>query len=148
MLIKKVRLLDREGLFDIRIVDGKFTEIAENLDVVNDEEIIEGNGALASAPNKNIKEFPIKNATTVVPTATFLFFENLAKSGVAVPPLINEPTHKVTAVTIAILLVGSIFINPCTPPTELVAITADVLPNIAIAGTAIALNIVKDFIPK
>ena len=29
MLIKKVRLLDREGLFDIRIVDGKFTEIAE-----------------------------------------------------------------------------------------------------------------------
>ena len=50
MLIKKVRLLDREGLFDIRIVDGKFTEIAENLDVVNDEEIIEGNGALASAP--------------------------------------------------------------------------------------------------
>ena len=30
MLIKKVRLLDREGLFDIRIVDGKFTEIAEN----------------------------------------------------------------------------------------------------------------------
>ena len=50
MLIKKVRLLDREGLFDIRIVDGKFTEIAEDLDVVNDEEIIEGNGALASAP--------------------------------------------------------------------------------------------------
>ena len=37
MLIKKVRLLDREGLFDIRIVDGKFTEIAEDLDVVNDE---------------------------------------------------------------------------------------------------------------
>ena len=31
MLIKKVRLLDREGLFDIRIADGKFTEIAENI---------------------------------------------------------------------------------------------------------------------
>ena len=27
MLIKNVRLLDRQGLFDIRIVDGRFTEI-------------------------------------------------------------------------------------------------------------------------
>lgn len=50
MLIKKVRLLDREGLFDIRIVDGKFDEIAENLEAINNEEVIEGNGALASAP--------------------------------------------------------------------------------------------------
>ena len=50
MLIKKVRLLDREGLFDIRIVDGKFTEIDENLQVLENEEVIEGNGALASAP--------------------------------------------------------------------------------------------------
>ena len=30
MLIKNIRLLDRQGLFDIRIVDGRFTEIAEN----------------------------------------------------------------------------------------------------------------------
>ena len=101
-----------------------------------------------TAPNKNINKLPIKNAITVVETATFLFFENLAKSGVAVPPLIKDPTHNVTAVTNAILVVGSIFINPWTPPTEFVAIIADVLPNIAMAGTAIALNIVSDFIPK
>ena len=50
MLIKKVRLLDREGLFDIRIADGKFSEIAENIMAKDGEEIIEGNGALASAP--------------------------------------------------------------------------------------------------
>ena len=50
MLIKNVRLLDREGLFDIRIVDGKFTEIDKNLNELENEEIIEGNGALASAP--------------------------------------------------------------------------------------------------
>lgn len=104
---------------------------------------------LRSGAGKRLEELPvIKNAITVVATETFLFFENLAKSGVAVPPLINDPTHKVTAVTKAILLVGSILINPCTPPTELVAIATDVLPNTAIAGTAIALNIVSDFIPK
>lgn len=50
MLIKKVRLLDREGLFDIRIADGKFSEIAENIMAKDGEEIIEGNGVLASAP--------------------------------------------------------------------------------------------------
>ena len=50
MLIKKVRLLDKEGLFDIRIVDGKFTEIDNNIDALENEEIIQGNGALASAP--------------------------------------------------------------------------------------------------
>ena len=49
MLIKNIRLLDREGLFDIRIVDGKFTEIAENI-MAKDGRIIEGNGVLASAP--------------------------------------------------------------------------------------------------
>ena len=38
MLIKNIRLLDREGLFDIRIVDGKFAEMAEGLEVVNNEE--------------------------------------------------------------------------------------------------------------
>ena len=65
-----------------------------------------------TAPNKNIKEFPIKNAITVVHTAVFLVFANLAKSGVAVPPLINEPTHKVTAVTKVILFDGSILIKP------------------------------------
>ena len=50
MLIKKVRLLDKEGLFDIRIVDGKFTEINENIEALENGEIIEGNGALASTP--------------------------------------------------------------------------------------------------
>ena len=43
MLIRKVRLLNREGLFDIRIVDGKFTEINSELEVIDGEEIIEGN---------------------------------------------------------------------------------------------------------
>ena len=50
MLIKKVRLLDRDGLFDIRITDGKFEAIAEEIQAKEGEEIIEGNGALASAP--------------------------------------------------------------------------------------------------
>ena len=50
MLIKNVRFLDREGLFDIRITDGKFTEIDVNLQAVEGEEVIEGNGALASTP--------------------------------------------------------------------------------------------------
>ena len=50
MLIKKVRLLDRDGLFDIRITDGKFEAIAEEIQAKEGEEIIEGNEALASAP--------------------------------------------------------------------------------------------------
>ena len=50
MLIKKVRLLDKDGLFDIRITDGKFEAIAEEIQAKEGEEIIEGNGALASAP--------------------------------------------------------------------------------------------------
>ena len=37
MLIKNIRLLDRQGLFDIRIVDGKFTEIAENLEAKREQ---------------------------------------------------------------------------------------------------------------
>ena len=39
------------------------------------------------APNKNIKEFPIKKAITVVDTAIFFVLENLVKSGVTVPHL-------------------------------------------------------------
>ena len=49
MLIKKVRFLDKEGLFDIRILNGEFTEINEDLVALEGEEVIEGNGALASA---------------------------------------------------------------------------------------------------
>lgn len=50
MLIKKVRLLDKEGLFDIRIENGKFSLIEKEIEPLKDEEIIEGNGALASSP--------------------------------------------------------------------------------------------------
>lgn len=50
MLIKKVRLLDKEGLFDIRIENGKFSLIDKEIEPLKDEEIIEGNGALASSP--------------------------------------------------------------------------------------------------
>ena len=50
MLIKNIRLLDREGSFDIRILDEKFKEIDSSLEVLEGEEVIEGNGALASAP--------------------------------------------------------------------------------------------------
>ncbi|WP_194190659.1 cytosine deaminase [Clostridium chrysemydis] len=50
MLIKKVRLLDKEGLFDIRIKNGKFSLIEKEIEPLKDEEIIEGNGALASSP--------------------------------------------------------------------------------------------------
>lgn len=100
------------------------------------------------APNKNIKEFPIKNAIIVVDTAIFLFFENRVKSGVTVPPLINDPIHRVIAVIREILLIGSIFAREFIPPTEFIAIIIELLPKIAIAGTAIALNIVRDFIPN
>lgn len=50
MLIKKVRLLDKEGLFDIRIENGKFSLIEKEIEPLKNEEIIEGNGALASSP--------------------------------------------------------------------------------------------------
>ena len=50
MLIKNIRLLDREGSFDIRILDEKFKEIDSSLEALEGEEVIEGNGALASAP--------------------------------------------------------------------------------------------------
>ena len=41
MLIKNIRFLDREGLFDIRITDGKFTEIDVNLQAIDGEEVVE-----------------------------------------------------------------------------------------------------------
>ena len=50
MLIKNIRLLDKEGSFDIRILDEKFKEIDSSLEALEGEEVIEGNGALASAP--------------------------------------------------------------------------------------------------
>ena len=46
----------------------------------------------AIAPKKNIREFPIKNATTVAIVPDFASLANLAKFGVAVPPDTNEPT--------------------------------------------------------
>lgn len=50
MLIKSVRLLDKDELVDIRIENGIFTEIKSDLEAKQDEEIIDGKGALVSAP--------------------------------------------------------------------------------------------------
>ena len=50
MLIKSVRLLDKDELVDIRIENGIFTEIKSDLEAKQDEEIIDGKGALASTP--------------------------------------------------------------------------------------------------
>ena len=61
-----------------------------------------------NAPNKNIIEFPIKNAVTVDLTATFLFFANRAKSGVKIPALIKEPITIDKAVLIVIIPEGLI----------------------------------------
>ena len=49
---------------------------------------------------------------------------------------------------IVIVPVGSIDSNPVIPPTSPIAFPADILPSIAIEGTAIILSIVSDFIPK
>ena len=48
MLIKNIRLLDREGSFDIRILDEKFKEIDSSLEALEGEEVIERgrNGSL------------------------------------------------------------------------------------------------------
>ena len=43
----------------------------------------------AIAPKKNIREFPIKNATTVAIVPDFASLANLAKFGVAVPPIVK-----------------------------------------------------------
>ena len=45
----------------------------------------------AIAPKKNIREFPIKNATTVAIVPDFASFAKRAKFGVAVPPDTNDP---------------------------------------------------------
>ena len=45
-----------------------------------------------TAPKKNIREFPMKKATTVVMAPAFPFFAKRAKFGVAVPPETKEPT--------------------------------------------------------
>ena len=100
------------------------------------------------APKANISEFPTRKAITVVDIAVFLSFENLVKSGVKVPPLMNVPTTAAKAALIVIVPEGLIASNPDIPPTSPIAFPADTLPSIAIAGTAIILNIVSDFIPK
>lgn len=50
MLIKNVRLLDRNELVDIRIENDVFSEIGHDLIENENEEILDGNRALASAP--------------------------------------------------------------------------------------------------
>ena len=45
MLIKNIRLLDREGSFDIRILDEKFKEIDSSLEALEGEQVIEVNRA-------------------------------------------------------------------------------------------------------
>ncbi len=44
-----------------------------------------------TAPKKNIREFPMKKATTVVMAPAFPSFAKRAKFGVAVPPETKEP---------------------------------------------------------
>ena len=45
----------------------------------------------AIAPKKNIRELPIKNATTVAIVPDFASFAKRVKFGVAVPPDTKEP---------------------------------------------------------
>ena len=61
-----------------------------------------------TAPNINIKEFPIKKAINVEITPIDLLFENLEKSGVRVPPLINEPIQRLSPTASPKLFAGSI----------------------------------------
>lgn len=49
MLIKNIRLLDREGTFDLRITEGRIAAMERNLPVEG-EDVLEGNGALAIPP--------------------------------------------------------------------------------------------------
>lgn len=50
MIIKNVHVDNNEKLSDVRIEDGKFVEIAENIQARDGEEIIEGNGNLLLPP--------------------------------------------------------------------------------------------------
>lgn len=50
MIIKNIRLINKEGLFNIIIKDGKIEDIKEHLDNYKDEEIIDGMGGLALSP--------------------------------------------------------------------------------------------------
>lgn len=50
MLIKSVHIDNEEELKNVRVKDGKFAEISENLPVQAGEEVIEGNGALMLPP--------------------------------------------------------------------------------------------------
>lgn len=50
MIIKKVKLSNDDGLYDIRIENKIFKEISSNIIPKNNEEIIEGNGLLALPP--------------------------------------------------------------------------------------------------
>ncbi|NFL79658.1 cytosine deaminase [Clostridium sporogenes] len=50
MLIKNVKLTDKNELVDIRIENGIFKEIKNNLEAYKDEEIIDGKGNLALPP--------------------------------------------------------------------------------------------------
>ena len=52
MLIKNVRFLDKEGLFSIRITDGKFSEIGENLEA--EKEKLENESNIIRTDNKNL----------------------------------------------------------------------------------------------
>lgn len=47
MLIKNVKLTDKNKLVDIRIENGIFKEIKKNLEAYKDEKIIDGKGNLA-----------------------------------------------------------------------------------------------------
>ena len=50
MLIKGVHIDNEEELKDVRVIDGKFTEIATDIKPNDGEEVVNGNGALMLPP--------------------------------------------------------------------------------------------------
>ena len=69
------------------------------------------------APKANIRMFPTKKAATVEITAILGLLENRVKSGVKVPPEINEPITKPNEAVIPSVLTSVIFARPANPPT-------------------------------
>ena len=70
------------------------------------------------APNANMRMLPMKNAATVEATAMRGVREKRAKSGVSVPPEMNEPTTSESASVRLIELTSVAFISAPMPPTS------------------------------
>ena len=90
-----------------------------------------------TAPKKNIRELPIKNATTVVIAPTLPFFAKRAKFGVAVPPDTKEPTTSPAPPTMVRLPLDLANWSMMVPSPCCTAITIATVPRTATSGTAI-----------